>query len=100
MKNSMSVVLLFGVILLCVSCAATKTEKVQTATKDASAVIQCEEPRPQICTREYRPVCATRFTGTQCVTTPCPATEEKTYATGCTACADAKVIEYSEGACE
>ncbi len=53
------------------------------------AFVQCTEPRPQICTREYNPVCATlEGGGTQ------------TYATGCTACADAKVTGYSPGACE
>jgi len=61
---------------------------------------QCKEPRPQICTREYRPVCAEVDTGIRCVTTPCASTKLKTYATGCTACADPKVIGYRPGACE
>lgn len=60
----------------------------------------CPEQRPQICTREYIPVCAARDTGIRCVTTPCPSSEEKTYSNGCTACSDAKVLEYRAGACE
>ena len=60
----------------------------------------CPEPRPQMCTRDYRPVCATRDTGVRCVTTPCPSTEEKTYGNACSACADASVIAYREGACD
>jgi hypothetical protein len=50
---------------------------------------RCPEPRPQICTREYRPVCAQLSDGTF-----------KTYATGCTACTDPTVTAYREGACE
>ena len=67
---------------------------------DSNVPIKCKEPRPEICTREYMPVCATKNTGVVCVTTPCPSTEDKTYATGCTACADPKVIKYKQGQCE
>jgi len=59
----------------------------------------CNEPRPQICTREYRPVCGTRDTGIRCVTTPCASQEHKTYGNACTACSDPKVIEYRSGEC-
>ena len=48
----------------------------------------CEEPRPQVCTMEYRPVCANLSDGSV-----------KTYATGCTACSDAKVVSWVEGEC-
>ena len=61
---------------------------------------KCTNPRPQICTREYRPVCATKDTGVRCITTPCQSTEEITYATGCTACADPKVSHYRLGKCK
>lgn len=67
---------------------------------DSNVFIKCKKPRPEICTREYNPVCATKNTSVVCVTTPCPSTEEKTYATGCTACADPKVIKYKQGQCE
>lgn len=60
---------------------------------------QCTEPRSTMCTREYRPVCADVDTGIRCVTTPCNSSEKKTYANGCTACADPKVIGYAPGAC-
>ncbi len=62
-------------------------------------VVNCPEQRPEICTREYRPVCATRDTGVRCVTTPCPSTEQRTYSNGCSACADEKVISYRLDAC-
>ena len=65
-----------------------------------SEATTCPEQRSQICTREYFPVCATRDTGIRCVTAPCPSSEEKTYANGCTACSDEKVMGYRVGACE
>ena len=49
----------------------------------------CTEPRPQICTYEYNPVCATLNDGTV-----------KTYATGCTACADPLVKGWNPGECD
>lgn len=48
----------------------------------------CPEVRPQICTREYNPVCATLNDG-----------GIKTYSTGCTSCADENVIGYKFGEC-
>ncbi|MGR9099908.1 MAG: hypothetical protein ACU826_05005 [Gammaproteobacteria bacterium] len=63
-------------------------------------IVRCEEPRPQICTQEYLPVCALRDTGIRCVTTPCDSTEWKTYANGCGACSDPKVEGYIPGDCE
>jgi len=60
---------------------------------------QCGDPRPQMCTREYRPVCASRDTGVRCVTTPCPSKEWQTYGNACDACSDKAVSGYREGAC-
>ena len=48
----------------------------------------CEDPRPQVCTMDYRPVCANLSDGTR-----------KTYSNGCGACADAAVVSWSEGEC-
>jgi hypothetical protein len=64
----------------------SKTEKVKNTE---SKITVCTEPRPQICTLQYQPVCALRQDAT-----------EKTYATGCTACSDKQVESYREGACE
>jgi len=62
----------------------------QTLNDEAGdkAFITCPEPRPQICTREYNPVCARLQDGSV-----------KTYATGCTACSDPAVRGYRPGAC-
>ena len=62
--------------------------------------VECKEPRPEMCTQDYRPVCATRDNGMRCVTTPCDSTETKTYSNGCMACADPAVYFHHEGACE
>jgi len=53
-----------------------------------SAITQCQEPRPQACTMDYRPVCASRRDGSK-----------KTYSNGCNACADADVVSWVENAC-
>jgi len=63
------------------------------------AYTQCKDPRPEICTKEFRPVCAKVDTGVRCVTTPCPSSENKTYSTGCSACSDTKVDGYWKNAC-
>jgi hypothetical protein len=52
-------------------------------------LVSCPEPRPQICTQEYRPVCAKLQDG-----------GFKTYSNGCSACTDPSVTGYREGACE
>ncbi len=49
----------------------------------------CHDPRPQICTMEYVPVCGQDQAG-----------KLRTYASGCTACADSKVTRYRSGSCE
>ena len=66
----------------------TAPEEEDLQEKDAGSLVLCPEPRPQICTREYRPVCAQMQDGIF-----------KTYSTGCTSCSDPNVIGYRDGAC-
>lgn len=75
---------------LSLAACATTGEEEQDINKEPGAMdlILCEEPRPQICTREYDPVCAKLEDGS-----------EKTYATGCTSCSDSKVTSYKKGVC-
>ena len=75
--------------LLSVACATTNTEKNNLNEPGALDVILCEEPRPQLCTREYDPVCATLKDG-----------GSRTGSTGCTSCSDPEVVGYKMGACE
>jgi hypothetical protein len=55
---------------------------------NATASTVCTEPRADMCTREYRPVCGLTQDGTR-----------KDYSNGCTACADATVESWEEGLC-
>lgn len=59
----------------------------------------CTAPRPQVCTMEYLPVCATRDTGIRCVTTPCDSAELVEFSNACNACGDPDVIGYAPGSC-
>jgi hypothetical protein len=49
----------------------------------------CAEPRPQVCTMIYAPVCAEHRDG-----------RFETHASACNACADETVLAYAEGVCE
>lgn len=75
--------------LLLVGCATNNDEKIDLNEPGALDLILCQEPRPQICTREYDPVCATLKDGST-----------STGATGCTSCSDTEVVGYKMGACE
>ena len=68
-------------------CANTKPQQAQ-GTERAQATVQCSEPRPQFCTQEYLPVCATLRDGT-----------ERTLPNSCSACSDTNVIIYRLGEC-
>lgn len=59
-----------------------------TAAGKAGGLMQCSEPRRQMCTREYRPVCAQKADGTT-----------GTYSNPCTACSNAIVKSYTPGGC-
>lgn len=51
-------------------------------------ITQCQEPRPQMCTMQYDPVCATDRGGVQ-----------RTMASDCSACGDRRVVGYTLGEC-
>lgn len=85
---------LLRLIALTVSITACASPNTSTESTTKPEFALCPEQRPQVCTMEYRPVCATRDTGIRCVTAPCPSTEQKTYSNACTACANVKVIGY------
>ena len=53
-----------------------------------SSATVCEEPRPQVCTMEYLPVCGNLSAGGM-----------KTYSNACSACSDAAVAAWVEGEC-
>ncbi len=86
MININKIISLLLMSLLISACAAY-SEK--SAAPSTSELIACEEPRPEVCTNEYNPVCASYKDGSK-----------KTGATGCTSCADHEVTGYTMGACK
>ena len=56
---------------------------------DSGVPTSCNEPRPEICTQEYLPVCGLLTSG-----------RTKTYSNACTACSDPEVLEHRPEACE
>ncbi len=48
----------------------------------------CADPRPQVCTMEYDPVCGQHR-----------AAAAQTYSNACSACADPDVVAYLPGSC-
>ncbi len=59
-----------------------------TGTEEKESITACTDPRPQMCTMQYGPVCGTLDDGS-----------EKTYSTDCTACSDAAVTQHRPGEC-
>jgi len=79
------------------ACSDEQPNEIEVA---AQAVTECTNPRPEMCTMDYRPVCATKDTGVRCVTQPCDSTETATYSNGCSACSDHMVLSYEPEACQ
>ena len=48
----------------------------------------CKDPRPQMCTMDYNPVCGISKDDSK-----------KSYSNGCSACSDSEVVEYYLGTC-
>lgn len=96
MKNC---ALLIMIISLLFACSTHQPAPKEHEQKQEQQLTECPEQRPQICTMDYRPVCATRDTGIRCVTTPCPSSEQKTYSNSCSACADPAVMGYIANEC-
>ena len=55
----------------------------------ALQTVQCDEPRPKICTLQYEPVCAVMESGSI-----------NTYPSACNACADIAVSAWRPEPCE
>ena len=94
--NYIQIGIAMGLVVLS-SCS--NIEESPDATEPSPLSVQCQSPRPQICTMDYTPVCATRDNGVRCVTTPCASTETAIYSNGCSACSDPSVYSYQMGEC-
>ena len=66
------------------ACAVKSSEEPLVASVDKV----CQDPRPEVCTMEYVPVCATMQDGSR-----------KTCPNGCSACADAAVRSRDASTC-
>ena len=64
----------------------TRAELAEESLPVAGGV--CADPRPQMCTRDFRPTCGVRRDGTR-----------RTYSNACTACADSEVVTQGAGPC-
>ena len=89
MMNTKAIIAFLPGFLLLISCATPTDRNIPINA------VQCTDPRPQICTMDYTPVCATG-----CTTASCETTELKTYANACSACADPAVNYHQPGECE
>lgn len=67
---------------------AISADEIQLNAAISKTSQSCSEPRPEICTQDYRPVCANLKDGT-----------EKNYSNGCTACSDVNVDSWIDGEC-
>jgi len=97
MKERYKVLLVSFVSLFIIACSDEQPMEIEVA---AQAVTECTNPRPEMCTMDYRPVCATKDTGVRCVTQPCDSTEIATYSNGCSACSDPVVLSHVPEACK
>ena len=74
---------LFPALLFLAACSSA-----QTRVTEHDKSVQCQDPRPRICTMNYDPVCGLHKDHST-----------KTYSNGCAACANAEVISWSKGQC-
>jgi hypothetical protein len=96
----LSVVILNLVLLTACQDKTTIKKLAPEVVTPSGAYAECSSPRPEICTSEFRPVCAKVDTGVRCVTTtPCRSSENKTYSNACTACTSPKVYGFWKNAC-
>ena len=87
-------------LLLLLGCQTKQDDIKKAPTISATPnLIECPETRSQMCTREYRPVCAKRDIGVRCIKSPCPSSELVTKPNACVACADKNIFAYSLEAC-
>ena len=82
----------YGLVILVIQSAllgACVSSPAPNEEEKTAAVNQCMEPRPNVCTMDYRPVCGTLNDES-----------EAEYSNGCGACADSNVVSWVEGSCK
>ena len=84
-ERMVMIVLLTG--YTAVACA--QISAVEETVSSRPVLVVCEEPRPQVCTMQFDPVCGLTADS-----------QYRTYSNACSACSDAGVSGHSSGACE
>jgi len=84
-ERMVMIVLLAGFTAL----ACAQSSAVEETVSSRPVLVACEEPRPQLCTMQYDPVCGLTADN-----------QYKTYSNACSACSDASVSAHTPGACE
>ncbi len=100
MKFLYKIIFIYCLAVYLNACASPTSPDFKAVQVVSEQLVSCVEPRPKICTREYKPVCAIEDAGTSCLTAPCATIEKKTYATRCTACANPNIRAYTAGKCD
>lgn len=73
-----------------IGCApATVPPAPEPASDVSNASTVCVDPRPQVCTMIFAPVCATHDDG-----------RRETHASACNACADDTVVDHTNESCD
>lgn len=84
-----STLLAFGsaaLFVAAIGCGAERSPEQTTPT--SASLTTCTEPRPEICTRDYRPVCGRTEDG-----------RSQTYGNACDACSQRDVVGHRPGPC-
>jgi len=83
MLNIFKIILIFIVVLISAMACQTIPNTNSSSSSNISSqknsnYHSCSDPRPLMCTKEYRPVCADVDTKVRCVKAPCPSNVRKT----------------------
>lgn len=75
-------------VLILAGCSSTGRQPEPGSDQVLPPLEACVDPRPEVCTLEYAPVCADLSAGGR-----------REYASGCNACSDSAVAGYRNGPC-
>jgi hypothetical protein len=75
-------------LLAVAGCSTVTSQPEPSAPLASNPIIPCTDPRPELCTMQYAPACASLAKG-----------GFWTYASACNACADSAVVGYQNGPC-
>lgn len=81
-------ILLFSSLTACSQNEPAGQSPADASPPDVSGLNLCTEPRPEICTMNYAPVCGVHEDGSR-----------STYSNACSACSNAEVVGSLPGAC-